>query len=136
MSFETVLRSCKNLFISYLFFYHINSKILSLFFNIYVLFTFYFKIYDVYFNIIILTIRPSPLPRSIKEPERPFNAWITFFICWCVAGTYGKHILRNAGLTNEKQTTLIAVAIPPNNVKSWIKLSLNISTRNENVDMM
>lgn len=64
----------------------------------------------------ILIIRPSPLPRSIKEPERPSKAFNTFCICWDVAGTKGKHILRSAGLINGKHTILIAVAMPPRKI--------------------
>lgn len=64
----------------------------------------------------IFTIRPSPLPRSIKEPERPSKAFNTFCICWDVAGTKGKHILRSAGLTNGKHITLITVAMPPKKI--------------------
>ena len=62
-----------------------------------------------------LTILPSPEPISIKFLTLPFpaTAFMTLSTCVVVAGTYGKQILRNAGVTNGRQIKLNAIAEPP-----------------------
>lgn len=58
-------------------------------------------------------MRPSPLPKSITLPLRPFNNLRTLEICSCVAGTNGKHIFRSAGFTNEKHTVVSPIKDAP-----------------------
>lgn len=50
--------------------------------------------------LILHTILPSPLPKSINFPFRPLITCKTFWICKLVAGTYGKHTFRKAGDIN------------------------------------
>lgn len=59
------------------------------------------------------TNRPSPLPKSMRVPDCDRKPLKTFCTCWVVAGTYGKHIFLNAGLTNDTLITLSATATPP-----------------------
>lgn len=61
----------------------------------------------------MITIRPSPLPRSTRFPDRYFNAVKTLAIWAGDAGIYGKQILRNAGLIKGIVIKEIAVANPP-----------------------
>lgn len=65
-----------------------------------------------------LTIRPSPLPRSITEKVlllfiEYLMACITLATWVVVAGTYGRTMRRNAGVTKGSVTTIKPVARPP-----------------------
>lgn len=60
-----------------------------------------------------LTILPSPLPISTRDPDLVCNTLRTFSICVVVAGTKGRHTFLNAGATNGPATAYKATNDPP-----------------------
>lgn len=60
-----------------------------------------------------LTIRPSPLPISTRDPDLFFKTFITFSICVLVAGTNGRQTFLNAGTINGPVTAYRATNDPP-----------------------
>lgn len=60
-----------------------------------------------------LTIRPSPLPTSTSGPLLLRSISTTFSICFAVAGTKGRQILRRAGVINGVATAYTATSVPP-----------------------
>ena len=58
-------------------------------------------------------MRPSPLPMSTRGPLLHCNIFTTFSICFVVAGTKGKQILRRAGVINGVATAYTATSVPP-----------------------
>lgn len=60
-----------------------------------------------------LTMRPSPLPMSTREPLLCCNIFTTFSICFEVAGTNGKQTFRSAGVINGVATAYTVTSAPP-----------------------